>query len=283
MQCTRPIKLVGLELPCGKCIGCKIPKSRDWTARIIQELDYFPDSCFMSLTYNEAKIPENGSLKKKDLQNFVKRLRKSTQKKIKYFGCGDYGEDNNRPHYHMIMLGIAQNWEGFVWIMRVKGKKGYIDLYEVEEWKNGYVHVGTATQDSVRYVTDYIMKKYDGTLAVEKYGQKERPFRIVSQGFGKRFCLKFAEDLKKREYMTLRGVQLGLPRYYRDILEIKNPIYIDRLKDRAFWVKLDTAVTLLEKTGSLMNKDHEEINKQIRGQYEKNYKGRAETRSKKTL
>lgn len=228
-------------------------------------MDYYPKACFITLTYNEEhlphcpdvlspaliRMPTIGTLQKRDLQNFFKLVRRHyTDMKFKYFAVGDYGEDADRPHYHVIWLGVSQNWEGFVYRKTVYSKGKQVDLYEVDEWIHGYVHVGTVEMDSVRYVTDYATKSLNGIRARETYGVRELPFKIASQGLGKRYCEKHAEELKRKEQFLLRGVHYGLPRYYRDILGIKNPNYITLLNDRAFMRGLDTFVMLLGRTGS---------------------------------
>ncbi len=276
MQCTNPITLSGVEVPCNKCIGCRIAISRDWSCRILHELEYYKESCFITLTYNEENIPKTGSIVKEDLRNFMKRLRKNTKKKIKYFACGDYGEEKGRPHYHLITLGINYDWEGFKYKKTIKSKGKMIKIYEVDEWTNGFVHVGTVTPDSVRYVTDYVMRSYSGTLLTEKYGKKENPFRSVSQGLGRQFCLDNQEKLKREECTQYQGVRVGLPRYYRNILEIKNPVYTNVLKERAYMKELEQRVTFLETTGSLRYEDNQEMLNKMREQFEKQYEKKKE-------
>ena len=94
-------------LPCGKCIGCRLDKSREWALRCMMELkENNGEAFFLTLTYNESKIPvsyyadfDTGealpcySLSLDDLQRFWKRLRKAfPEKKIRYLACGEYGE-----------------------------------------------------------------------------------------------------------------------------------------------------------------------------------------------
>lgn len=67
------------------------------------ELEYFDyKGCFVTFTYNEENLPPNRSLRRKDMTDYWKRLRKSlegTGKKIKYYMCGEYGDQFERPHY----------------------------------------------------------------------------------------------------------------------------------------------------------------------------------------
>ena len=271
MVCTNPVNLSGVELPCNKCLSCRIRKSVEWRNRIIHELDYYKDTCFITLTFEDENIkwvhdldrtttfirPQVSTIDKTHLQNFFKRLRKNYGTGFKYFAIGDYGEDNFRPHYHIILLGISQNWVGFKFIKSVYSKGKKINLYEVDQWTNGYVHVGTVTPYSVRYVTDYLTRKLYGTLAQGIYGAREKPFKIVSQGLGKRYCIEHRTELVENEHYRLHGVPHGLPRYYRDILNIKNPVYTNQLNARAVLKDLETAVMLKEQTGSIKSSEKE--------------------------
>ena len=115
MYCVQPITiqvrpdgkaLQNLEVPCGKCIGCRIAKRKEWSLRMLHELTYHPQSSFVTLTYDDYHLPPCCSLKKRHLQLFLKRLRKNLgERRIKYFACGEYGGQTMRPHYHAILFG----------------------------------------------------------------------------------------------------------------------------------------------------------------------------------
>ena len=118
MQCINPVRITkgldvtrfpdGLLVGCGKCVMCRIAKRREWTLRLIHESVYWEDSVFLTLTYSDDYLPKNGSLDKRQLQLFIKRLRKSLNgRSIKYFACGEYGDNTERPHYHLIIFGIS--------------------------------------------------------------------------------------------------------------------------------------------------------------------------------
>lgn len=210
MKCSSPflLKLENgdiCEMPCGRCLHCRIQYSREWSMRLIHELEYWEEASFVTLTYNNENLPQDGSLNKKDLQDFWKRLRKNTGSKLKYFACGEYGEHYNRPHYHAIIFGIGPN------------KK----LIIADSWKHGYTKSGTVTYDSCRYVCDYVLKKYNGKKEVEEYGDKQSPYKTSSQGLGKRFALDHRLPWREEPLTTVRGVPCALPRYYRKVLEIE--------------------------------------------------------------
>ena len=96
-----------LQVPCGNCIGCRLERSRQWATRCMFEASLHDENCFVTLTYSPDYLPEGATLVKKDVQNFMKRLRKAgTNGKFKYFLCGEYGENFNRPHYHICFFNL---------------------------------------------------------------------------------------------------------------------------------------------------------------------------------
>lgn len=185
-----------MVLPCGHCKGCKIARSREWAFRIMSELDtYNGVGCFITLTYSDDNIPENGTLRKKDYQDFMKRLRAYySDIKLKYYMCGEYGDKFGRPHYHAILFGL--NWFDF---------KRF--------WPYGYVKIGSVTFDSARYVSGYIDKKYGVKKNKEVYENFGLipPYQAQSQGLGLRWAQAHPEKL---EHLTLKGKPVGVPRYF---------------------------------------------------------------------
>lgn len=215
MTCVQPVRLFknldpskypeGLLVPCGKCIACRIKKRQEWSIRMLHELEAHDNSIFITLTYSDDYIPDRGSLDKKELQKFFKRLRRQLdvkKRKIRYFACGEYGDNTNRPHYHSIIFGMQLKDED----------KNYIK----DSWKNGMVHFGIAEPDSIRYVAQYIDKKFTGDKANVEYNQKGREpvFRIMSLGLGREYIKNNSEQLIENKKLTHKGVPMSLPRYY---------------------------------------------------------------------
>ena len=89
-------------------------------------------------------LPENASISKREVQLFFKRLRKSSDKKLRYYACGEYGGRFGRPHYHAIVYGLLPDQETRALVK--------------DTWGLGLVHVGSVTYDSCRYVAQYIRK-----------------------------------------------------------------------------------------------------------------------------
>jgi hypothetical protein len=240
MQCTSPITLVeqdNMIVPCGKCLSCRIKKRQEWAMRMLHERDSWKDSLFLTLTYDNDHLPIGSkglpTLKKEHLRNFIKRIRHhlriqyfmykpGTKKplkryfeyKLRYFACGEYGEETQRPHYHAIIFGLSQFGEHRELI---KKQWPYCD------WKNRTIEqncFGSAEPDSMRYVSQYIDKKFNNDYGQEIYEDlgREPVFKFASNGIGRDWCLKNEYNIIKKKYLTMNGTKLSLPRYYINLL-----------------------------------------------------------------
>lgn len=218
MPCFNPIALKhnnplllnsGRVVPCGSCIGCLKMRRDAWSIRLKEELKVSEKATFLTLTYNDEHLPKSGQLNKKDLQNYFKRVR-SEEKKLKYYACGEYGEDNNRPHYHGIIFNVDKEILINKWSVPT-GQYDYEGRPINEEM--GFVECDPVNEATIHYVTKYITngKKYS-------YGYI-KPFAIMSKGLGKSFIntnSSYHKSLKSTTYVGLGGVKNNLPRYYRD-------------------------------------------------------------------
>ncbi len=113
-----------ISLPCGNCIGCRLERSRQWAIRCSHEASMYSSNSFITLTYNDANLPPDGSLVLRDYQLFMKRLRKHASPQIvRFYHCGEYGSNCRvcglsqlfccckmytpgigRPHYHACLF-----------------------------------------------------------------------------------------------------------------------------------------------------------------------------------
>lgn len=163
------------------------------------------------------------TLDKTDVQKFMKRLRKSGQKNIKYYAVGEYGGDTMRPHYHIIILNL--DLELFVGKqINNQIKLGNIPLdgrvyMWPNTWPQGYVTIGTCTIASVGYTLKYVTK--DKVIPIHKRDDREKEFSLMSKGMGLSYVtdemIKWhRNDLKGRMYIPLKdGKKISMPRYYK--------------------------------------------------------------------
>lgn len=117
---------------------------------------------FLTLTYSDANLPPGGNLVPDDLTKFLKRLRKTYSPDengltLRYFACGEYGSQTDRPHYHVLVLNQDLNDK-----RPIKSGSKYT-LYESSVlsklWPFGHHALGDVTFESAAYVARYCMKK----------------------------------------------------------------------------------------------------------------------------
>lgn len=191
MMCNHPrlMDTNGVITPfaCGQCICCRINKSREWKHRILLEMTEHEYSSFLTLTYNDDNIPENGTLCRKHLTNFIKGMRKHSIKPLRYFGVGEYGELTYRPHYHLALFG----WNPFN------------AHHPKKVWNKGFIQVGELNNNSASYLVGYQTSKI-GKAQDTKLGPDRVPmFTSMSKqkgGLGIGAVKKMADHIMKNEH-----------------------------------------------------------------------------------
>lgn len=199
-------------VPCGKCVSCRISRSREWTIRLLHEYAYHESTAFITLTYDDEHLPKDEEINKQELQRMFKRLRKE-KANIKYYAIGEYGEKYGRPHYHAIMFGLSQEDTELI----------------KNTWGKGRIDVGTVTQHSIRYVTDYIHKEN----RIELYDTRKPPFSLMSKGLGKQWAIDNEQHLIQNQGTTLNGQHVGVPKYYVKKLDFDKTEIIEKAKERS--------------------------------------------------
>lgn len=232
-----------IHVPCGQCIGCRLDYSKSWALRCVHEAQLHDKNCFLTLTYCDEKVPwsrKTGeqTLVKKDLQLFMKRLRKAyPDVKIRFFGCGEYGDNTYRPHYHVILFGFDFPDKVF-YKNSSAGFKYYISDSLDSIWSNGQCMVADVNYDTCAYVARYCTKKLNGVLGKEKYEGIEKEFVNMSRkpGIGKEWFNRYKSDVFPSDDCVVidggRVRHVTTPRYYDNLFEFENPEEMSRIRDK---------------------------------------------------
>lgn len=221
-----------VQIPCGQCIGCRLERSRQWAIRCVHEASLYENNCFITLTFNEDYLPQDGSLCKADFQKFIKRLRKKFGAGVRYFHCGEYGGEHNRPHHHACLFNFDFTDKDF-WKLK-NGVRLYRSAALENLWKFGFCTVGDVTFESAAYVARYVMKKVIGEDAYRHYEGREPEYTTMSRrpGIGKEWFDKFRKDVYPRDSVVIRGgIECKPPKFYDRELEKINPVAFDYVKE----------------------------------------------------
>lgn len=219
-----------LDLPCGQCIGCRLERSRQWAIRCMHEASLYEKNSFLTLTYDNHHLPLDGSLHLEHFQSFMKRLRKKYGRGIRFYHCGEYGEEFARPHYHALLFN--HDFEDKRFFSERNGNRIYTSDALSGLWQNGFSVIGDVTFDSAAYVARYVMKKVTGAKAKEHYGDRRPEYTTMSRrpGIGKRWFDQYSSDVYPRDGVVVRGVVSRPPRYYDNLLGSQDPSLLARIK-----------------------------------------------------
>lgn len=220
-----------LQLACGNCVGCRDDRAKMWAVRVMHEASQHEDNCFVTLTYDDEHCPQDGSLRYRDFQNFMKYTRKFFRPLlVRFYMCGEYGGDLGRPHFHAALFGVGFRGDRKFWRKTEAGARSYRSGNLERLWKHGAAEVGELTFKSAAYVARYVMKKVNGDLADAHYrdvdtGTGEITWRVpeftrmsLRPGIGAHWFDRFSHDVFPHDRVVLGGVKYKPPRYY-DILQ----------------------------------------------------------------
>jgi len=237
---------IEINLPCGRCLGCRLEKAKEWALRCSHEASLNNnglDNSFITCTYAPEYLPENGNLKKADFQKFIKRLRTNSGQKIRYYMCGEYGDKTNRPHYHAILFNYTFADKT---LCAIRDGLRYYKSKELDRnWKLGSCEISAVTFKSAGYVARYILKKQTGepNEVFNRYviidpdtgemtsRHNEYTAMSLKPGIGKKWYEQNRSDCFPHDYCVLPdGRQTAVPGYYRNLLRKDDPSLFEQLQ-----------------------------------------------------
>lgn len=196
MKCAKPFRDFG----CGQCLPCRLNRRRLWTCRIMLEAAGHDANSFWTMTYDQEHLPVQG-VQKRDLQLFFKKLRLVVGK-FRYYAVGEYGENTQRPHYHVVLFGV--------------GTDRVADV--LAAWGNGFVYpdaqalmrapfVGSVTEQSAAYVASYTVKRMT-RVSDPRLAGRNPEFALMSlkPGIGAGAGKAVADAMLVRSTGELRGL-----------------------------------------------------------------------------
>lgn len=249
---------IRMQVRCGQCVGCRLYRTREWAIRMMHEAQVAGESCFLTLTYADDALPENGSLAPSDHTHFLKRLRRRiAPTRVRFFHCGEYGETNLRPHFHTVLFGYS-----YADRIPCGSSPSGLPIYRSptldDDWsrdgKNlGRAVIGDLTFESAQYVAKYVTKQISLSKASSEdaYRRFENRNRRVDPetgelvevvpeyatcsnrpGLGASWLEQFMSDVFPHDRVVMRGEVMPVPRYYDKLLERWDPDLMASVKRR---------------------------------------------------
>lgn len=207
---------VALKIPCGKCSGCRLEQSRQWAMRCMHEkrMHTSAGSAFLTLTYDDHHIPADYGLDKRHLQLFMKRLRKQRPEGLRFYACGEYGEQFSRPHYHVLLFNTCFPDQKKLLQLSQGGHEQYTSKELDTLWGLGQTRIGQVSFESCAYVARYICKK-SGAKSEDPL-QRNPEFTVMSRrpGIGTAYFEKYADEIYTHDSVIVRGHESSPPRFY---------------------------------------------------------------------
>lgn len=269
----------GITVPCGKCHYCKLIKSYDRAKQAWCDSRYFKYQYFITITYDDDNLPmqkfcnSDGViervpvLNKAEIRHFKEilrdRARKRNYQKIEYMLSGEYGEQNGRPHYHMILLTDDPEIELTLY-QAGRTRTGY-NLYGStaldEIWDHkGIIKLSRASTACMAYTARYTMKKaYKGNEKAErmKYLDYQQEFITSTPGIGYKYLSEHLNEILEKPTLqlpTTKGV--SLPRYFINKLEkMGYSEWVQNLKED----NIERQIECIKDTENLHNMHYDEF------------------------
>ncbi|MDI9312781.1 MAG: hypothetical protein QM535_21405 [Limnohabitans sp.] len=236
-----------IPVPCSKCPPCKKRRTSSWSFRLVKEGERSLSALFVTLTYNTETVPitKNGfmNLDKADVQKFMKRLRKLSNQKLKYYVCGEYGTKRMRPHYHLIIFNADKEKVEQAWTL--------------DRRPLGQIYIGDVNEASIGYTLKYMSKK--GKIPMHHNDDRQKEFSLMSKGLGSNYLTEkmikwHKNSIEERMYCNIKGnKKIAMPRYYKD------KIYTDFEKIRISNYNKDKAEEELNKLINELGESYPQI------------------------
>lgn len=230
-----------LAVPCGRCIGCRLERARSWAIRMLHEAKQHEHNWFVTLTYDEARLPRTiqglPTLQPEDFTLFMKRLRGHIERsqvgatapsppKLRYYQCGEYGERTNRPHHHAILFNLPLPDIKPINLARAKDAHTlYTSAILERTWNKGMISIGQVTFETAAYTAAYVTKKITGPKAQEHYQGRTPEYSTMSRrpGIGSGFAAEYEQEIYQADSVIIRGLEMQPPKYYDRQLERRDP------------------------------------------------------------
>lgn len=152
----------GTEVACRECWQCRKRRVDDLVGRCIAESRFSNKTYAITLTYAQRAGVNAVTLVYKDVQDFLKRLRKKY--KCRYIVAGEYGSAKGRAHWHIIIF--------------FKDKAPNVEEQKRVQWKfwpHGFSYFQQPDWKGFEYALKYVLKNQDSRSADAHLAMSKKP------------------------------------------------------------------------------------------------------------
>lgn len=242
-----------LECGCGSCPECLRQRSNVWALRAVYEAKAHVHNCMVTLTYDSFMRDSKGEIvrdsrgrplenpvdpdlkvNKRDIQLFIKRLRKCIDSKgsrlvdvdpnMKFFAAAEYGSRTHRAHYHLVLFGVHFLDASF-YKRSKRGNVIYMSKTLTNLWRHGICTIDSMNVQSAiaRYCTKYCAKS-----------RSDETFMLFSHKVGYDYLMR---DFNGLSYW-IDGREYPVPRFiWQEVISARHPDvdmsfrYVNRTED----------------------------------------------------
>lgn len=165
------------------------------------EKNLHPNAAFVTLTYSDDHLPMTSqslpTLDPTDLRDWLKRLRvKIEPSRVRYYAVGEYGDETQRPHYHLALFGYPTCAYGNSRYSRSRERCcSHCDLI-LSTWGKGLIFLGDLNTNSAQYIAGYVTKKLTSKTDPKLQGRHPEFGRMsLKPGIGADFMHEVASTL----------------------------------------------------------------------------------------
>ena len=210
--------------------------------------------------FEEARKRIN-TLVRGDFSRFIKRLRKilregyyyydelgrkqfyQQKEGLRFYACGEYGELNERPHYHALIYNF--DFPGKQYIATQDGHMYWTHPVLEKAWGYGFVYISDFTINTASYVSRYVTKKINGRLKDEWYQGKEPEYQVCSNrpGIGRKWFEQHMSDVYPTDEVIFpaksgKKIKMKPPKYYDNLYDKFAPDDFEQVKAvRELWIQ----------------------------------------------
>lgn len=194
--------------------------------RCMHESQLYEENSFVTLTFDDEHLPEDYSVHIRTFQLFMKKLRKHYEpKKIRFYGCGEYGPQTLRPHYHSLLFNLDFH-DKQQFKKNHQGDIIYTSPTLSKIWGYGFATTTSVSYQTAQYCAHYVMKKIGGERALTHYlrthpvsgltvkVEPEFSLQSMRPGIGSGWYDKYKNDCFPSDFLIVDGKEHRVPAYY---------------------------------------------------------------------